>query len=51
MQKICRVCKNERDVRVILDEIWQIPSEAEEVVAEVVNKNQDVFEFENALAV
>lgn len=28
VQKICRVCKDEKDVRVVLDEIWNKPSKA-----------------------
>jgi len=50
VQKICRVCKDESDVRVVLDEIWQNPLTVQEVLAETQNENQNVFEFEKSLA-
>ena len=50
VQKICRVCKDEKDVRVVLDEIWQSPSKAQEILEEAVDRNQNVFEFEKFLA-
>lgn len=50
VQKICRVCKDEKDVRSVLDEIWQNPSKVQEVIAETLSKNQSVFGFEKALA-
>ena len=50
VQKVCRICKDEKDVRSVLDEIWNQPSKAQEVLAETLNKNQSVFEFEKALA-
>jgi len=49
VQKICKVCRDERDVRAILDEIWQNSSKAKEVLSEALSKNQNVFEFEKAL--
>ena len=49
VQKICRVCKDEKDVRVVLDEIWNKPSKAQEVLDEAFNRNQTVFVFEKVL--
>ena len=49
VQKICRVCKDEKDVRVVLDEIWNKPSKAQEVLGEAFNRNQTVFVFEKVL--
>jgi len=49
VQKICRVCRDEKDVRVVLDEIWQNPSRAKEILSEAVSRNQSVFEFEKNL--
>lgn len=44
------MCKKEKDVRLVLDEIWQNPSKAKEVLDEALNRNQNVFEFEKTLA-
>jgi DNA-binding MarR family transcriptional regulator len=49
VQKICRVCKDEKDVRVNLDEIWQKPLKAQKALDEALNRNQQVFEFERVL--
>lgn len=49
VQKVCRVFKNEKDVRAALDEIWQSPLKAQEVLSKAIMKNQSVFDFEKAL--
>jgi len=49
VQKVCRVCKDEKDVRAVLDEIWEEPSKAKEELAEVLERNHNVFEFERVL--
>jgi F0F1-type ATP synthase delta subunit len=49
VQKICRVCRDEKEIRAVLDDIWQDPSKAQEVFAKALNRNQDMFEFEKAL--
>ena len=50
VQKICRVCKDEKDVRFALDEIWQNPLKTQEVLLETLTRNQSVFEFEKVLS-
>ena len=50
VQKICRVCKDEKDVRIVLDEIWQSPSKAQKVLSETLMRNHGVFEFEKILS-
>jgi hypothetical protein len=50
VQKICRVCKHEKDVRSSLDEIWQEPSRAQEILDEALDRNQQDFQFEKILA-
>ena len=49
VQKICSVCKDERDVREVLDEIWQNPSKAQDILDEALDSNQGLFEFEKSL--
>ena len=50
VQKICRVCRDEKDVRAVLDVIWKEPSKAMEVLSEAMARNQEIFEFEKVLA-
>jgi len=49
VQRICRVCEDEKNVRTALDGIWQNPSKAQEITVKTSNRNQNVFEFERAL--
>ncbi|MCZ2808222.1 MAG: hypothetical protein O2V44_02590, partial [Candidatus Bathyarchaeota archaeon] len=50
VQKVCRVNKNEKDVRVVLDEIWHRSSKAQKILHEALDRNQQIFEFEKVLA-
>jgi len=50
VQKICRICKDEKDVRAILDEVWKQPSRAPEVLVQTHGRNRSVFDFEKMLA-
>lgn len=43
------LCRDEKDVREVLDEIWQNLSKSREVLIETLSRNQSVFEFEKAL--
>jgi hypothetical protein len=49
VQRICRVCKDERDVRLVLDKVWNKPLQAQESLTDASNGNQFIFEFEKAL--
>ena len=49
VQKVCRVTKNEKDVRAILDEIWQNSSKASKILTNAIKRNANVFEFERTL--
>ena len=37
-------------LRAVLDEIWQNPLKAQEILDEALNRNLEVFEFEKTLA-
>lgn len=50
VQKICRISKNEKEVRLILEAIWEDPQKSNEILAEAVSRNQSVYEFERMLA-
>jgi len=50
VQKICKVCKNEKDVRDALNKIWKEPKKAKAVIDHVFGQNQIIFEFENEIS-
>lgn len=49
VQKICRISKDEYDLRAILDEIWQKPLKIQKVIIETMKRNETVFQFEITL--
>jgi len=49
VQKICKIAKDESDVRQILEAIWKNPKKGREILAEAVEKNKDVYGFEKML--
>jgi len=49
VQKICKVAKDEGEVREVLDAVWTKPSKGEEVLAEVAERNKELYEFERML--
>jgi len=50
VQKICKMGRDEKDARIVLDEIRQSHAEAQEVLSEILTRNHGVFEFEKTLA-
>lgn len=48
-QKICRIARDEKEVREVLETIWENPGKSEEILAKVAEKNKDVYEFEKML--
>jgi DNA-binding Lrp family transcriptional regulator len=49
VQGVCRTAKNEKEVRDILDLIWDKPSKSDEILTKTVGKNKNVYEFEKML--
>jgi hypothetical protein len=49
VQKVCKIAKDEDDVREILDTLWKNPQRGEEILAEAMEKNKDVYGFERML--
>lgn len=49
VQTVCRAAKDEREVRELLQAIWDEPTEVEKIVAKVIDKNANVYEFEKML--
>ncbi|MCJ7732770.1 hypothetical protein MUP51_10690 [Candidatus Bathyarchaeota archaeon] len=49
VQKICRASKNEAEVMRVMDAIWEKPDSARGVLQKTLNKNADLFKFEERL--
>jgi len=49
VQKICKIAKNEDEVREILDAVWKSPETAEQILKEIARKNQEIYAFERML--
>jgi len=49
VQKICKVARDEREVREILDGIWKRPEKAEGILTETMERNKDIYGFERML--
>jgi hypothetical protein len=49
LQKICKLCSNEKQVRSVLDTIAQKPKNAQEILNAVQIKDKSVFQFEENL--
>lgn len=49
VQKVCRTAKDEDEVREILDAVWKGPEKGEEILAEVAEKNREIYAFERML--
>jgi hypothetical protein len=50
VQKICKAARDERDVRRMLDAIWDKPEGAKDVLDNDIKTNSGVFKFEEELA-
>ena len=49
VQKICKVARDEDDMRRILQDVWKNPEKSKYILAETVEKNKDVYGFEKML--
>ena len=49
VQKICRAARNEEEVREALEAIWKNPDRSEEILADIIEKNKEVYDFEKRL--
>jgi hypothetical protein len=49
VQRICKACRDEDEVRGLLEELWKIPNNGEKLLADAVEKNRDVYDFEAKL--
>lgn len=49
IQHVCRVAKEENEVRELLDVIWHKPDAAEEILSDVLERNEELYRFERML--
>jgi DNA-binding MarR family transcriptional regulator len=49
VQRMCSVCKDEKEVREVLDRVWREPLQVQEFFAEILTRNRNVLEFEKGL--
>ena len=49
VQKICRIAKDEDEVREILDAIWKNPEKGEEILFKALEGNKDIYGFEKMM--
>ena|SRR3972149_6575923 len=49
VQRVCRTCSNEKQVRKQLDAIWERPSRADETLEALNRTNQGLYKFEIAM--
>jgi hypothetical protein len=49
VQKICRLAKNEDEVRESIDTLWREPGKAVDVLIHLRERNQELYRFEEML--
>jgi len=49
IQKVCQTVKDEREVRETLEAIWHRPDEAEKILSDVLERNEELYQFERML--
>ena len=50
MQRICRSCKGEEEVKEILTETWESPENATSLLNKTAGRNRSIFDLEHKLA-
>lgn len=49
VQGICKIARDEKEVREILSAVWETPGNAKDIIAKAIGKNMQVYEFEKML--
>jgi len=49
VQAVCRVAKDEKEVREVLQAIWEAPEKSSEILSKAIGKNKDVYELKKML--
>lgn len=51
VQKICRFCREEEEIRGTLDRIWSERQSVQELLQEIQYRNRNVYDFERTLTI
>jgi hypothetical protein len=49
VQRICKIARNEDEVREVLDALWENSDKSEQIIVRVAEKNKEIYEFERML--
>jgi hypothetical protein len=49
VQKVCKIVKDENEVREVLDSVWKNPGKSEMILVKITEKNEELYEFERML--
>jgi DNA-binding Lrp family transcriptional regulator len=49
IQKLCKACRDEKEVREILETTWRKPAESAKILSNVLETNEEVYRFEKML--
>jgi len=49
VQAVCKASKDEKEVREVLQAIWETPEKSNEILNKTIWKNKDVYDFEKML--
>ena len=49
VQKVCKIARNEKEVRELLDAIWDVPEKGKEILTKAMEKNMEIYQFEKML--
>jgi hypothetical protein len=49
VQKVCRIARDEKEVRQMLDTMWKDPANSQPVLREAEGRNGDLYQFERSL--
>ncbi len=49
VQKICRASKDEREVREIIESVWNSSETADSILSKAIEQNKQVYDFEQML--
>jgi hypothetical protein len=49
VQRICRIAKDEKQVRELMNMVWNRPADSQTILIKILNENKNMFQFEQAL--
>jgi hypothetical protein len=49
VQEVCKIARDEKEVRELLDALWKEPEKGEEILAVARERNEEIYRFEKML--